>query len=366
MLIGGAADCPDMEYASGFRAVDPVVFLKKGRQAHLVVPELEFGRASKTARRGVQVHTPRQLGVGRGKQRSLDAWALALARHTGLRHVRVPFFFPYGVAARLARAGIRAAVATGSLFPERAMKTPEEVHRITESQQAAVIAMRAAIRQIASARIDGRGYLRWSGGALTSRDVRQTIMKVLFQHDCTGREIIVAGGEDAVDPHQVGEGPLRAHEAIVIDIFPQHQSHGYWGDLTRTVVKGAPPAELRRVYQAVKAAQAAALSRVRPGVKCSSIHSAAVAEFERRGCRTFDQNGTKVGFIHGTGHGLGLAIHEPPWISRADGWLKSGHVITIEPGLYYPGIGGVRIEDTIVVTAGGWRHLAPCEKRFEV
>ena len=73
-----------------------------------------------------------------------------------------------------------------------------------------------------------------------------------------------------------------------------------------------------------------------------------------------------MGFIHGTGHGVGLAIHEPPWVSRAEGRLRSGNVITVEPGLYYPGVGGVRIEDTVVVTTGGWRYLAPCERKFEV
>jgi Xaa-Pro aminopeptidase len=152
-----------------------------------------------------------------------------------------------------------------------------------------------------------------------------------------------------------------------MDIFPQHLEHGYWGDLTRTVVRGKAPARLRRMYQAVRAAQAAALAAIRPGVKCATVHERAAAEMKRRGFATVMEGAEASGFIHGTGHGVGLSIHEEPALADGvDGRLRAGHVVTVEPGLYYPGFGGVRIEDTVVVTPGGWRYLAPCEKRLEV
>jgi Xaa-Pro aminopeptidase len=201
---------------------------------------------------------------------------------------------------------------------------------------------------------------------LTSERVRRAILRTLLEHDCFAREVIVAGGAQAADPHVQGEGPLRASEAIVLDIFPQHLGHGYWGDLTRTVVKGKPPAELKRMYGAVKAAQMAALRAVRAGVQGASVHGRAVAEFKRRGYETREIKGRAAGFIHGTGHGLGLAIHEAPSVSAAEGRLRAGNVITVEPGLYYPDAGGVRIEDAVVVTRTGCRLLARCEKRFEV
>jgi Xaa-Pro aminopeptidase len=226
--------------------------------------------------------------------------------------------------------------------------------------------MRAAIAMIADTAIDARGILTKRGKTVTAEDVRRTIMRTLLDHSCLGKETIVACAEHSIDPHDVGSGPLRAHEPIVIDIFPQHTGHNYWGDLTRTVVKGSPSPALRRMYQAVRAAQSAALSRLRPGVRCRTVHNAAVRELERRGYETRRIDGKPAGFIHSTGHGLGLAIHEAPRLALSDVRLRRGHVVTVEPGLYYPGIGGIRIEDTVVVTAQGWKYLVPCEKRFEV
>jgi Xaa-Pro aminopeptidase len=278
----------------------------------------------------------------------------------------VPPLFPHGVAMRLKKKGVRVSIAETPLFPEREVKRPDECRHIAEAQQAAVIAMRAAIALIAEAEVDSADCLCRNSRRLTAGDIRAAIMKVLFDHACIGREIIVAGGVQGADPHEMGEGPLRAHEAIVIDIFPQHQVHGYWGDLTRTVVKGAPSRELKRMYQAVKAAHAAALNAVRAGVKTGTVHAAAAAALDRRGFRTERRGDRNVGFIHSTGHGVGLAIHEAPTVSPSGGRLRAGNVITIEPGLYYPELGGVRIEDTIVVTRTGWRYLVPCEKKFQV
>jgi Xaa-Pro aminopeptidase len=365
MLAGATGACPDIEYATGFRAPDPVVFLGRGRERYLAVPELELGRATRTCP-GVRVYSPETLGLGRRARRRLSQWAVGLCRRARVSRVTVPPFFPHGVAVRLKKKGIRVRVAEDALFPARETKRPDECRKIAEAQQAAVIAMRAAVAMIAETQVDSAGFLRRRGPRLTAGDVRATIMKVLFDHGCIGREIIVAGGAQGADPHEMGEGPLRAHEAIVIDIFPQHQGSGYWGDITRTVVKGAPSRELRRMYQAVRAAQTAALETVRAGVRAATVHAAAAAELERRGFRTERRGGIGVGFIHSTGHGVGLAIHEGPSVSPSGGRLRAGHVITIEPGLYYPELGGVRIEDTIVVTRTGWRYLVPCEKKFQV
>ena len=365
LLLGDAQTCPNIEYASGFRAVDPVIFLNKGPARFLVVPQLEFGRAVRTAV-GVEVFSPEKLGLSGRRRGRFSEWAFELLKHERVRSVTVPGNFPHGVAERLQRRGIHVVVAKDELFPERAVKRPDEIRKIKEAQQAAVIAMRAAVDMIAESEADAKGMLVLKGKKLTSGIVRHAITRALVEHDCLSRDTIVAGGMQAVDPHEIGDRPLKSHEAIVIDIFPQHLAHGYWGDLTRTVVKGTAPASLRIMYQAVKAAQTVALNRVRAGVRSDSIHKAVMAEFERRGFKTEVVDGKGSGFLHSTGHGVGLAIHEAPSIGLAPGRLKNGNVITIEPGLYYPGIGGIRIEDTVVVTPTGWRYLAPCEKKFEV
>jgi Xaa-Pro aminopeptidase len=196
--------------------------------------------------------------------------------------------------------------------------------------------------------------------------VKRLIERVLLDHGCSGKNTIVAGGEQGADPHEQGHGPLLARRPIVIDIFPQHTRSGYWGDLTRTVVRGAAGHELRRMYAAVRAAQAAALAKIRAGARCSAVHKAAAEELAGRGFETGARNGRPAGFIHSTGHGVGLAIHEAPSVSRFGGRLEAGNVITVEPGLYYPGLGGIRIEDTVEVTKTGWRYVVPCEKRFEI
>ena len=191
-------------------------------------------------------------------------------------------------------------------------------------------------------------------------------MRVALEHNCIARDTIVACGEEGADPHKQGQGPLRAHAPIVIDIFPQNMQHGYWGDITRTIVRGTASRKVRAMYHAVRAAQQRALAYVKPGVKASSVHRCAVEEFTKRGFRTSYDGTRPVGYIHGTGHGVGLEIHEAQGNSTNEQRHKSGNVITIEPGLYYPEYGGMRIEDTIVVTPRGWQYLVPCEKKLEV
>lgn len=366
LIVGVPLENPDLLYASGFRAVDPVVLLDCNGARTLVVSPMESSRAARECPR-VSVMDSKSLRLGRSERGRLSSWALHLVRRCGVRAVLVAPTFPLGVARRLETAGVRLSVARGPLYPERLVKNADELRAIAESQQAAVIAMRAAVRMIADSSIDGDNVLRFARRPLTAEDVRRAIERVLLEHDCAGHDLIVACGQYATDPHAVGTGPLLANKPIVIDIFPQHKQHGYWGDLTRTVVRGRASHELRNLYQAVRAAQQAALAAVRPGVRGATVHACAVRALEERGYRTGVKDGRGFGFIHGTGHGVGLAIHEGPTLGPASEFrLRSGHVVTVEPGLYYPEMGGVRIEDTVVVTAHGWRYLVPCEKRFEV
>lgn len=365
-MVGAPLDNPDLLYAGGFRAVDPVVLLDSGGVRSLVVNSMELSRATRECPR-VKVWDPKSLGIPKSRRGRISAWALGILRSSGTTRVEVAGTFPLAVARRLERAGISVRVAQGPFYPERLVKRPEELRAIAESQQAAVIAMRAAIRMIAAASVGSDGILRHERKALMAEDVRRTIDRVLLEQDCVGHDLIVACGEDSADPHAVGEGPLEAGKPIVIDIFPQHRRHGYWGDITRTVVRGRASRELRRMYQAVRAAQVAALAAVRPGVTGAAVHAAAARELERCGFRTGSEGGRGFGFIHGTGHGVGLAIHEGPTLAPSgEARLRAGHVVTVEPGLYYPGTGGIRIEDTVVVTPQGWRILAPCEKKFEI
>lgn len=366
LIIEGGSQDADLRYLTGFSAPDPVVLVVAGRNKYLVVSMLEYGRAKTTAR-VTEVWTPQTLGLNGPERNRLDAWAMAAIRKAGVNKVIVGSFFPTAVTDRLRGNGIGVEVAEGKLIPERRKKSEREIRSIAVTQRAAVRAMRAAVEIIASSHPDPSGYLRWKGRRLRAEDVRQVIESTLLAGDCaTPADTLVAGGVQAVDPHERGHGPLRAGWPIVIDIFPRHKETGYWGDITRTVVKGEPAKEASRMVKAVKEAHAAALSAIRSGVMVRRVHQAAQDVLQSYGFETMVKNGWWEGFIHSTGHGVGLDIHEAPSVNLSDTRLRAGDVVTVEPGLYYRRYGGVRIEDTILVEKDGYRILAKCPYRFQL
>ena len=154
----------------------------------------------------------------------------------------------------------------------------------------------------------------------------------------------------------------------MLDIYPFDKRTRYWGDMTRTVARGTPPAEVMRMWEAVLEAQQAGLDTVRPGANGRDVHFACCEVFKKHGYgslpKAYRDIQSDARFIHGTGHGLGLEIHEYPRISEADVVLEVGDVITVEPGLYDPRLGGIRIEDLVVVTETGCRNLTTLPKQF--
>ena len=365
LALGSPRQKPDIRYCAGFAVPDPVVYVQRAAKKYMVVSLLDRELARRVAP-DIQLYSPDALRIPRALRGTLSGWVAGLLLELGISAVTVAADFPVRAADQLRRAGVRLSVADGALVPARAIKTPAEVRRITACQRAAVRAMRAAIRLITAARVDQKNRLCLRGRLLTAEHVRRAICRVLLDHNCSGEGTIVACGEQAVAPHGVGQGPLRAHQGIVIDIFPRHLEHGYWGDLTRTVVKGAPSPELKKMYAAVKAAQRAALAEIRAGVSGRRVHRTAAAVLAGRGFKTGLLDGRAQGFIHSTGHGVGLEVHEAPSLGLRPGRLRAGHVVTVEPGLYYFRQGGVRIEDTVLVTRGGCRKLAACADVFQV
>lgn len=366
LMAGIPSISSDIRYVSGFKASDPVVYLEAAGRRLLVVSRMELERA-REANPALTVFSPDDLGAGDKRLRGMAAWALGALRHLRVRRVEVPSQFPLGVARALESRGISIKVKDGLACPARVIKTADEVARIRAMQRAAVAAFRAAAAALRSARVDRGGVLRDRGGILTAERVRRLINRVLLEADGEGGEPIVACGPRSAQPHWTGEGPLRAGEPIVMDIFPRGAEHGYWGDLTRTVVKGAPSPRLARMFDAVKRVQAEALARLKPGVHGRVVHQEACDRFVQLGFPSRRrEDGVPEGFIHGLGHGVGLDIHEGPSLARTDGVLRAGHVVTVEPGLYYADVGGVRIEDTVVITPTGCEVLAACPKTLVI
>lgn len=357
LLVGTPIVLADLAYATRFLAPDPVVFLRKGRHSFLVVNRMELARARKTVR-GIRVFAPDELPLKPGERQRYAGWALGLLRKLRICQVRVASDFPLGIARYLEQHRCRVVLDEAPLFPQRAVKSPREIRGITQAQRAAVAGLAVAEKAIRAARADRRGRLILNRKPLTSERVRQLIHTVLLDFECVGTDTIVAGGRSSADPHQVGNGPLRTGEPIVIDIFPRHVPSGYWGDITRTMWHGKPSPTLIRMFDAVRSAQRAVLGQVRPGVRTRTLHQEAVRILEEHGFKNRTVNGRAEGFIHGTGHGVGLQIHEAPTLGGGADRLKAGQVITVEPGLYYLSQGGVRIEDTVVVTRTGCKILA--------
>ena len=202
---------------------------------------------------------------------------------------------------------------------------------------------------------------------LTSEKLRAIIDTAILQAGGVASHTIVAGGQQACDPHEQGHGVLRAREPIILDVFPRSQKTGYFGDITRTVVRGRASDPVRKMYDAVERGQAAAFAAMRHQTPTADIHQKVQEVFASAGYKTGKFNGRMQGFFHGTGHGLGLELHEEPRVSPiSTGALRAGQVVTVEPGLYYPGIGGVRLEDVAHITANGPRNLTKFEKVLEV
>ncbi len=233
----------------------------------------------------------------------------------------------------------------------------DKVTAIREVQTAVEFAMAAA-----------ENYIRTSVQP-TSEETRAVIEEVLLQHQCESVEgVIVASGPASFEPHEVGSGVILLGQPVVIDIFPRSKETGYFADMTRTICIGEASADLIAMYEAVQEAQELAMAMVAPGVRGSDIHNAVWNYFMSRGYETSGK-GTLFayaeGFVHSLGHGVGQAIHESPRLSsKSDDVLQVGDVITIEPGLYYRHIGGVRLEDIVVVTEDGCRNLTTYKKRL--
>lgn len=359
LYYGAPRACPDIFHATRFAASDPVALLVHPNGAlDLVVSILEAGRAARQVPHAT-VWTAESLGVSPGA-RIADQLA-ALLDKRGLREVTLPDSFPVGIANALYDAHFRLHVKSArGLRPERLVKTPEELKYLRATQRAAVKGMLAARDLIEAADIGPRNILRLDGKPLTAERIRAAMRETILPLGCIDEDTIVAPGDQATDPHEMGHGPIHAGEFIVIDFFPRSLETGYWGDLTRTYWRGPLQPEQVRMYRAVKKIQAETKKRIVPGANGETIHQAVCDFFTSQGYQTGMKNGKAYGYFHGTGHGVGLEIHESPTLGRIDNILAENMVVTDEPGLYYPGLGGVRIEDTVVVTPKGGVPLATC------
>jgi Xaa-Pro aminopeptidase len=360
LLFADTHASTDLLYFGGVEVHDPfIAFGARGKKITVQSP-LEFGRVKRTSRFDtiLPLEKWRELARARfGRPAGMAEIIATVTRAHRLRAFRIPDDFPAGLYTKLVKLGLRLELANGMLFPEREIKSAGEAAAIREGNRLAAVGYVTAEKILRAARIKGR-TLRHAGQPLTSERLRFAIETAIKEQGGDARDTIVAGGDQACDPHERGTGPLRPHQLIIIDIFPRVLRTGYFGDMTRTYLKGRPSEAQRRLCATVRDAQRAAIRMIRAGTDGRDVHELVNFVFTRAGYVTTHGRNGSTGFFHGTGHGLGLAVHEPPRLSTTPYRLKAGSVVTVEPGLYYPGLGGCRWEDVVQVTAVAPRLLS--------
>ena len=338
LLYADSERSADMLYLGRIQVPDAfVAFVARGKK-YAVLGALELGRARKES--AFDKVLPLETYLQRARKRWPDrkpgpAEVVALvAAEFRVKNFYIPDDFPAGLATRISQLGVGLTIVTDAIFPEREVKTPREIAAIREGNRCSAAGLAAAERLLRASKIKGRQLLH-DGKPLTSECLRRAIEVACLEAGSLSHGTIAAGGDQACDPHCVGHGPLRANELIVVDVFPRVQTTGYHGDMTRTFLRGRASDAQRALVEAVRAAQFGAMQSIRAGVNGRDIHHGVIAEFEQRGYATKHTAKGSVGFFHGTGHGLGLAVHELPRMSTVDHTLLKDSVVTVEPGLYY-------------------------------
>lgn len=364
----------DLLWKTGFKAPDPffLIEFKNGRSV-ILVNQLEYERAKKEARNCRPELIEKWVKSASGK--NFTDGLVKFLKEYGIDAIYVHRDTPIFLVEKL-REEMGVEQYKADWYSGRVVKSEAEIKQIEDVQEKTEVVLEKVQRIIKNSEphlsdkvlflpVKNEKGHKTGAALLTSEAVKKFIDVEFATLGLSAVESIVACGDQAVDPHCSGSGPLFAHKPIVVDIFPRSKENFYWADITRTFFKGKPSPEAAKMYNAVLKAQELALSMIWANVEGSKIYKEVVQFFDKNGYKTGVKDGVMQGFFHGVGHGLGLDLHERPRIKLVKSRLYEGSVVTVEPGLYYLGIGGVRIEDLVVVEKKGARNLTQFPKDLD-
>jgi Xaa-Pro aminopeptidase len=357
LIIDDSKNNANMYYLTDFLSMDPFIYVKTLYEETIIIPQMEYDRAKAESRVGSV-----KSMLDYGKKREYADIAMKFLRDEGVKRLAVPRKFPIHAGDELRDKGFDVIPVSHLIEDERAIKKEYEIAYIKKAQKACEMAMQAAVDMIKESKREGNLLFR-EDEVLTAEMVKNRIKHLLIDLGCAIDDPIVSCGKGSANPHFSGKGKIIAEEPIIIDIFPHLYCPRYHADMTRTISVGRPIETILEMDDAVLDAQNAAIKMVKPGVKCKDVHHVVCDLFEEEGYGTI-RKGDQKGFTHSTGHGVGLDCHEKPIISEDDDELQAGNVITIEPGLYDPDVGGVRLEDLLVVTDKGNENLTHFKKEM--
>jgi Xaa-Pro aminopeptidase len=364
LVHGDTFRSPEMRHEVPIGIPDPFLLAETDGTTHVLISSMEMPRLQGL---GLELHAPEELGSDELRAQGLsrreidDELHRRLIRKLGVRSVVVPDRFPLRLADVLRADGVEVSVGQQLFDERRRAKTAAELAGIRRAQHAAEEGMRVA-RDLLRRAVPGDGGLVADGDPLTVERLKAAMSAAFVANGATFDEFIVAHGPQAAIGHHMGEGRILSDEPVVIDVWPKDDATGCYADMTRTFVVGTPSDELAEWHRLTKAALDLAHAQVGPGASGRAIHEAVCGHYEAAGFPTqrTKEPGTALdrGFFHGLGHGVGLEVHEAPSLGlTSHDELVAGDVVTLEPGLYRPDLGGVRLEDLVLVTEDGAENL---------
>lgn len=369
LIISDSETDANIFYCTKFYAPDQFAFIQNGEKKIVVVSDLELDRAKSESRVDMVLPYTKYEKIAKkqlGKEPSYIDVIAEVLFDMKIKKVTVPWDFYVSFADDLRKKGFKLVIKKDPFFDSREIKCAEEVNNIIMTQRGVESALQKAVDYLKKTVIKNGFLFSKRGKKVTSEFIREMINVELLKNGFIAKNTIVSCGEQSAVPHNMGEGDLVAHKPIVIDIFPKDEKSGYYADMTRTIVRGKASTQIKKMFKAVVSAQELAFVLAKDGAMGDQIHRKVLKHLKDLGFETGKKNGRMQGFFHGTGHGVGLDVHELPRIGKVKSMLKSGHVVTVEPGLYYPGVGGVRMEDMILIADDKCVNLTGFPKVLEI